>query len=173
MSRPLKETAVVLALRNLLWIVLMPGMVAGLIPWRYFGVGAVHPDASNPRQLLGLASIAAGILLLGACIWEFAHRGRGTLSPADPPKHLVVDGLYRYVRNPMYVAVSLIVLGEALFAASWNLVLYWLFFFTAANVFVLGYEEPFLRRQFGATYERYARAVHRWIPRFTPYRAAD
>jgi len=65
------------------------------------------------------------------------------------------------------------VLGEALFAASWSLVLYWLFFFTAANVFVLGYEEPFLRRQFGATYDQYARTVHRWIPRFTPYRATD
>jgi protein-S-isoprenylcysteine O-methyltransferase Ste14 len=166
-------SSVLLALRSLLWTILMPGMVAGYIPWQYFGLNRVSFAPGNPRQLLGLGSVVLGVALLAECIWEFARRGRGTLSPVDPPRHLVVDGLYRYVRNPMYVAVTLIVLGEALIAASGALVLYWLVFFTAANVFVIGYEEPWLRRRFGAAYENYSRHVGRWIPRLTSYRTED
>ena len=87
------------------------------------------------------------------------------MSPADPPKELVVQGLYRYVRNPMYLSVLTIVLGEILLTRSIPLLVYWLGFFAAANVFVMGYEEPTLRRQFGESYERYTRSVGRWIPR--------
>lgn len=103
-----------LVLRSLLWTILLPGVVAGYVPWRYLGVSQVRLDPSNPLHLLGLLLITIGAALLGACIWEFARRGRGTLSPVDPPKELVVHGLYRYVRNPMYVSVSTIVFGEAL-----------------------------------------------------------
>lgn len=154
-----------LALRSLLWTMLLPGMMAGYIPLRYFGVARVRLDLTNPRQLLGLAVIALGVALLAACIWEFARRGRGTLSPVDPPKELVVHGLYRYVRNPMYVAVSAIVLGEALLARSTALLLYWAIFFTLVNLFVRFYEEPALRRQFGDSYLRYTERVGRWLPR--------
>lgn len=154
-----------LALRSLLWTILLPGMVAGFIPWRFFGVSQARPDFANPIDLLALLIIAAGVALLAACIWEFASRGRGTLSPADPPKELVVQGLYRYVRNPMYVAVSAIVLGEALLARSTALLVYWAVFFTLVNVFVRFYEEPALRRQFGESYERYTQRVGRWLPR--------
>src|SRR5678815_1976293 len=166
----MKPGNVLLALRSLLWTVLMPGMVAGYIPWRYLGLNAVTFVPGNARQLLGLVSAILGVALLAECIWEFARRGRGTLSPVDPPVHLVVEGLYKYVRNPMYVAVTLIVLGEAVIAASWTVFFYWVCFFIAANVFVVGYEEPWLRRQFGESYEQYTRHVRRWVPRLTPYR---
>ena len=156
-----------LFLRSLLWTVLFPGMIAGYIPWRWFGVAHVRPDFTNPLDLLALLLIAAGAALLAACIWEFARRGRGTLSPVDPPTELVVQGLYRYVRNPMYLSVSTILLGEALLTRSLALLGYWAIFFAAANVFVMVYEEPALRRQFGESYERYRREVGRWIPRLT------
>ena len=154
-----------LALRSLLWTVLLPGMIAGYVPWRWLGISQVRPGFTNPLDLLGLLVIVAGAALLGACIWEFASRGRGTLSPVDPPKELVVQGLYRYVRNPMYVAVSTILVGEALLARSTALLVYWGIFFAAANLFVMLYEEPALRRQFGDSYVRYQQRVGRWLPR--------
>jgi protein-S-isoprenylcysteine O-methyltransferase Ste14 len=155
---------VTLALRSLLWTILLPGVVAGYIPWRFYGLSQLQPNLRRPLDLLGLLLIMVGAVLLGACIVEFATRGRGTLSPVDPPKELVVQGLYRYVRNPMYVSVSTIVLGEALLARSLALLFYWAIFFTAANLFVLLYEEPALRRQFGESYERYTEQVGRWLP---------
>jgi protein-S-isoprenylcysteine O-methyltransferase Ste14 len=157
-----------LVLRSLLWTVLLPGIFAGYVPWRYFGLRDARVDLGDPRQLLGSAAIAAGVLLLGACIWEFARRGHGTLSPLDPPATLVVQGLYRYVRNPMYLSVTTIVLGEALLIGSVALVVYWAVWFVAVNLIVLGYEEPALRRQFGSSYEEYTRRVGRWIPRLAP-----
>ena len=157
--------AIGLLLRSLLWTVLLPGTFAGLLPWRYFGLSQVHLDWSNPVHMLGVILMAGGATLLATCIWEFALSGRGTLSPVDPPTELVVQGLYRYVRNPMYVAVLTIVLGEIVLTRSGALAVYWLTFFVVANVFVMGYEEPTLRRQFGESYERYVRDVSRWIPR--------
>ena len=154
-----------LALRTLLWTLLLPGMVAGYIPWRFYGLSRVHVDATNPVTLLALLLMAAGVGLLLACVREFAARGKGTLSPVDPPKDLVVQGLYRYVRNPMYLAVSTIVLGEALLARSRALLVYWVIFFVIVNLFVRLYEEPALRRQFGESYERYQQRVGRWLPR--------
>jgi len=161
----LKTNPLLLAARSLLWTLLLPGVVAGFIPWRYFGVGKAQVDWSNPRQLLGVAAITAGGLLLAACIVDFARRGRGTLSPMDPPKELVVQGLYRSVRNPMYLSVLTIILGEALLTGSWALVGYGAGFFLLANLFVLGFEEPKLRRMFGASYELYCQQVGRWVPR--------
>jgi protein-S-isoprenylcysteine O-methyltransferase Ste14 len=155
-----------LALRSLLWTLLLPGVMAGFIPWRYLGVSRAHIDWQNPRQLAALVPIAAGVALLATCIWEFARSGRGTLSPVDPPKRLVVRGLYRYVLNPMYLAESIIVLVEALLIATLDLLLYWGFFFGIVNLFVIGYEEPTLRAQFGAEYDEYTRRVGRWLPSF-------
>lgn len=154
-----------LALRSMLWTILLPGVFAGYVPWRYFGVSQVQLDLSDPLHLLGLLLIAIGAALLGACIWEFARRGRGTLSPVDPPKELVVHGLYRYVRNPMYLSVSTIAFGEAVLARSTALLVYWAIFFTVVNLFVVLYEEPTLRSQFGESYERYTQRVGRWLPR--------
>lgn len=157
-----------LAARSLIWAALLPGLFAGYVPWRYFGLREVRIELSNPVHLVGLASLTIGILLLAACIGEFATRGRGTLSPLDPPRHLVVRGLYRYVRNPMYLSVTAIVLGEVLLTSSTALLVYWIIWFVTANMFVLIYEEPALRNEFGASYDDYCRRVGRWLPRLRP-----
>ena len=154
-----------LFLRSAFWTLAFPGFFAGFLPWRYFGVSDVLIDWTNPLHLVGLVLIALGSVLLIACIVEFARRGRGTLSPADPPKELVVQGLYRYVRNPMYLSVSTIVLGEVMLTKSIPLFIYWVTWFACVNLFVMGYEEPYLRRQFGESYAAYTRSVGRWIPR--------
>src|SRR5688572_13787891 len=159
---------VLLTLRSLLWAILLPGVVAGYVPWAVFGVRDVVLDPSRPGHILGLALIAAGTVLLVLCIVDFARIGRGTLSPVDPPTRLVVRGLYRHVRNPMYLSVTAILLGELALARSSVLLVYLLGFLVAANVFVIGYEEPKLRSQFGASYEDYSRRVGRWLPRWAP-----
>lgn len=156
---------ILLFLRSLLWTILLPGVFAGYLPWRFFGLNRVRIDRSDPVDLAGVIIVAVGAVLLGVCIFEFARSGRGTLSPADPPRHLVVRGLYRYVRNPMYLAVTTIVLGEWLLTRSPALALYWAGWFACVNLFVMGYEEPTLRDQFGESYEEYARRVPRWVPR--------
>lgn len=156
-----------LAVRSLLWTILLPGFFAFYVPWRFFGLRR-PPDLTSPLPLLGLLCVGLGTGLLAACIFEFARSGRGTLSPLDPPRHLVVRGLYRYVRNPMYLSVTTIVLGEALLMRSAALAMYWAFWFAGVNLFVMGYEEPTLRRQFGESYDEYTRQVGRWIPRLPP-----
>lgn len=92
--------------------------------------------------------------------------GRGTLAPIDPPKNLVIQGLYRYVRNPMYVSVVTILLGESIFFMSRPILIEAGIFFAMANLFVAFYEEPALRQQFGDAYEKYKQSVGRWIPRY-------
>jgi protein-S-isoprenylcysteine O-methyltransferase Ste14 len=154
-----------LVLRSLLWTILLPGFFAGYVPWRYFGLGRVRLDMSSPAHVLGLITMGLGITLLVVCIFEFARSGRGTLSPADPPRTLVVRGLYRYVRNPMYLSVTILVLGEILLTRSRALAGYLAIWLLAVNLFVRGYEEPTLRRQFGASYDEYTRKVGRWIPK--------
>jgi protein-S-isoprenylcysteine O-methyltransferase Ste14 len=153
-----------LALRSLLWTILLPGVFAGYVPWRFFGLGRAQVDLFNAVHVLGLVLILSGAALLATCIFEFARSGRGTLSPVDPPRHLVVRGLYRYVRNPMYLSVLTMVLGEILVTGSSALAIYWALFFLAVNLFVMGYEEPALRRDFGISYDEYCRHVRRWMP---------
>jgi protein-S-isoprenylcysteine O-methyltransferase Ste14 len=158
-----------LAARSLLWAILLPGIVAGYVPWRYFGVSRVR-EAFGPLQSIGLLCMAMGIALLVACIVEFARRGKGTLSPVDPPRYLVVRGLYRFVRNPMYLSVTTILLGEALWVRSAPLTAYWAMWFVCVHLFVIAYEEPNLRERFGSSYDHYARHVRRWIPGVRGYR---
>jgi len=153
-----------LILRSLLWTVLLPGFFAGYVPYRYFGLAEVPLDYTRLDHIVGLLLMGVGIALLATCIFEFARSGRGTLSPADPPRELVVRGLYRYVRNPMYLAVLTTVLGEIVLTRSIDLAFYWLAFFVAVNVFVMTVEEPMLRAQFGESYESYTARVGRWIP---------
>jgi protein-S-isoprenylcysteine O-methyltransferase Ste14 len=153
-----------LLLRSILWTILLPGFVAAYVPWRFFGFEPGTIDVSRPWSGLGVVCLAFGAALLAACIVEFARSGRGTLSPVDPPRLLVVHGLYRYVRNPMYLSVSLVVLGEALASGSAALGIYWAIWFAAVNLFVIAYEEPALRQKFGASYDDYAQRVNRWIP---------
>jgi protein-S-isoprenylcysteine O-methyltransferase Ste14 len=156
----------VLALRSLLFALLLPGSVTLLIP--YF----VLTDAgvtSVPRwtvlQFAAVLVIAAGFAILVRCILDFARLGKGTLAPVDPPKALVVGGLYRYVRNPMYVGVTAVLVGEVALFESRALLWYTACWFLIVNLFVILYEEPVLRAKFGESYEQYRRSVGRWIPR--------
>jgi protein-S-isoprenylcysteine O-methyltransferase Ste14 len=159
-------SSISLALRSLFWTLLLPGFVAGYVPWMLFGLGQARITPITPLTIVALVAIACGAVLLALCIFEFARSGRGTLSPADPPRQLVVRGLYNYMRNPMYLGVTCILLGEALLLRSQSLFAYWMGWFALVNVFVIAYEEPALRRQFGSSYEDYRRSVGRWIPRF-------
>jgi len=113
---------------------------------------------------VALVQIAIGFAIYVRCVWDFAARGRGIPAPLEHPKQLVVTGLYRYVRNPMYVGVLLVMLGEALFFRSQPLLEYTIIWFAIVHVVVLVYEEPNLRRKFGSSYDDYAATVGRWIP---------
>ena len=155
-----------LAVRSVLWAVLFPGFFAGYVPWRFFGLRQAQVDPASPADILGVVFMGLGISLLAACILEFARSGRGTLSPVDPPRRLVARGLYQYVRNPMYLSITTIVLGEVILTGSVGLAVYWALWFLGANAFVIGYEEPTLRARFGASYDEYTRRVGRWMPRF-------
>ena len=154
-----------LVLRSLFFALVVPGTVAVLIPYLIVvREGASIVGSWTPRHFLSLVPMVVGAAVLVWCIWDFAAKGRGTLAPVDPPKQLVVQGLYRYVRNPMYLGVLVLLLGEAAFFNSITLLQYTAIWFVIVNLFVVFYEEPALRRRFGDSYERYFRSVHRWLP---------
>ena len=154
-----------LALRSLFFTMVVPGTVAVLIPYLIVsGTGVRISGPWNPLQFLSLVPMLVGTAILLRCIWDFAAQGRGTLAPIDPPKELVVQGPYRYVRNPMYVGVLVLLLGQTAFFRSVALLQYTAVWFIVVHLFVVLYEEPSLRRRFGSSYERYSRTVHRWLP---------
>ena len=132
----------------------------------FFLLSGFPAPGRGPLAWFGLLVLVTGALLYFRCAWEFAVRGLGTPAPIAPTKFLVVSGLHRYVRNPMYIGVWLVILGEAALFHSAILVAYAAFFCIPVHLFVIFYEEPTLRRQFGESYEEYRRAVPRWIPRF-------
>ena len=167
------RSAAWLAVRSLIWTLLLPGVVAGYLPWRFFGLSEANPQLRNPVDVLGLVAMAIGVVLLGACILEFGRSGRGTLAPLDPPKELVVEGLYRFVRNPMYLSVVTILIGECLLTRSLPMLEFTAGWLVVVNLFVIGYEEPTLRREFGDSYQRYVRRVGRWIPSMRPRDPGD
>jgi protein-S-isoprenylcysteine O-methyltransferase Ste14 len=152
-------------LRTVVFTILVPGTELVLVPLVVvlFDVG--------PRFELGLARYAGlvpllvGLAIILRCFVDFIRRGRGTPAPYDPPRELVVIGLYRYVRNPQYVGVVLVVLGEALLTGMVVLFGYAAFFAIGYHLFVKYYEEPTLDRLFGESYARYREAVPRWLPR--------
>jgi protein-S-isoprenylcysteine O-methyltransferase Ste14 len=153
-------------LGSALFLLIAPGIVAGVIPWWLTGWSTearVHPVVVVTG---GLLVVAGGAVLLHAFA-RFALEGRGTPAPVAPTDQLVVGGAYRYVRNPMYLAVAATILGQALILGRWGLLLYLLFFGTAVGAFVRFYEEPTLERAYGVDYDAYRRAVPAWIPRLT------
>ena len=125
--------------------------------------------AGGAPLVLGVILLALGFALMVWCWSEFARRGRGTPAPFDPPRQLVIAGPYRYVRNPMYVAGILVILGQAALYRSMPLVGYAAVFLMASFAFVVGYEEQTLARRFGSEYAAYKGEVRRWIPRLHPY----
>lgn len=127
--------------------------------------GLSRPGSLGSLQVIGALLAAAGVVPMAWSFLSFVFRGRGTPAPFDPPRLLVVDGPYRYVRNPMYLGAILSLLGVALFSVSPWLLAYTAAFVLWAHLFVVGYEEPRLRRSFGDDYAAYAARVHRWLPR--------
>jgi protein-S-isoprenylcysteine O-methyltransferase Ste14 len=154
----------VLFLRSLFFALILPGSVTLLIPYLLLGPGGVVVREWGALQYVALIASGAGATILIRCIADFARIGRGTLAPVDPPTQLVVRGLYRYVRNPMYVGVFCVLVGEAALFRSGALLLYTAIWFLVVNLFVILYEEPALRARFGESYEQYRRSVGRWIP---------
>ena len=149
--------------KTLLFTVLVPGTVVGLVPhWIRVATGAA--PAGPLSRAFALLLALAGLASYGWCAFDFA-RAAGTPAPIDPPRELVARGLYRYSRNPMYVGVLSLIAAQALFFASPAISLYAALLFLAFHSFVVYYEEPTLARSFGAAYQRYRASVPRWIPK--------
>ena len=151
------------ALKSFIFLILAPGMVAGYIPLALLRRG--------PKVEMGVFTYLAiplwmiGTIILIWSFWNFLHQGRGTPAPIDPPKELVATGFYRHVRNPMYVGVLAVILGHFLWFGFWWLFAYAGMVFLIFHAFVTLYEEPMLKKRFGAAYEHYLEEIPRWIPR--------
>jgi len=154
------------ALGSLAFFVLAPGSTAGLVPWL---VTSWEGHASGWAVGVGAGVTVAGTALVVAAFVQFVTEGRGTPAPVAPTQELVVGGLYRWVRNPMYLGVAAAIAGQAVMFASLGVVLWLVVFVAAVTAFVRLYEEPTLRRTYGPSYETYAAAVRRWIPRLRPW----
>jgi protein-S-isoprenylcysteine O-methyltransferase Ste14 len=152
------------------FLVLAPGMVAGLVPWWLTGWEVEEPlPYWTALRLVGGVLLVAGIGVLLHAFGRFVVEGRGTPAPVAPTERLVVGGLYRYVRNPMYLAVSAMIVGQALLVGQLILLAYAAVLCAAFAAFVYLYEEPTLAGRFGREYEAYRRAVPAWRPRRRPW----
>jgi len=152
---------VILFLKTLVFTLIVPGTVAGYLPWLIAG--------NRPLGSLGYLITSLILFLIGAaiylwCLWDFAVFGQGTPAPIDAPRRLVIRGLYRYTRNPMYVGVLTVVLGWAALFQAPSLLLYALAVGAVFHLFVVLYEEPRLSQIFGTEYENYRSRVGRWLP---------
>ena len=156
---------------SILFLVVAPGTVAGLVPWLLTGWQG-YDAMPVPLTVLGAVLLAAGVAVLLHAFGQFVLEGLGTPFPAAPPRHLVVGGLYRYVRNPMYVALVAAVLGQALVLGRLNLLVYAVLVWATTAAFVRFREEPVLGRSFGAEYAEYRGAVRAWWPRLRPWNGA-
>jgi protein-S-isoprenylcysteine O-methyltransferase Ste14 len=152
------------AIRSILFFILAPGMVAGYVPLALLRTGS--RIQTGFFSYLAIPLWVIGTAMLVWCFWDFLVKGKGTPAPIDPPKELVISGLYNYVRNPMYVGVLLVIIGHFLWFGNWNLLIYAILVFLGFSAFVILYEEPTLKRNFGAAYEDYLKRVPRWIPKF-------
>jgi protein-S-isoprenylcysteine O-methyltransferase Ste14 len=150
-------------LKTIVFTFLVPGTVTILVPYWLLSSRSVPPEPS-PVRYLGALPILIGAAIYIWCAWDFTFAGRGTPAPIDPPKELVVRGLYRYVRNPIYIGILLILLGEAFLFASQRLFAYVAVMFMLYFLVVILYEEPTLKHKFGESYRRYCKDVPRWIP---------
>ena len=159
------------AIGSAAFFVLAPGTVAGLVPWWITGyrLPELNSIVSWVAVVLGFALVAAGLAVLIKAFVRFVTAGRGTPAPIAPTEYLVVGGSYRHVRNPMYVAVVTVILGQALAFWSLGLLGYGLLVWLIMAAFVRGYEEPVLQERYGASYELYRKSVRGWIPRLHPW----
>lgn len=153
-----------------LFLLIAPGVVAGYIPWMLcrwrFGVPLL---GTYLFRVAGIVFVAAGLAVLIDSFARFALQGLGTPAPVFPTRYLVVSGLFRYVRNPMYLAVLSLIFGQGLFFGSVRVLEYGIAVWAAFYVFVTIYEEPVLRRKYGEEYEEFCAQVPGWIPRWRPW----
>lgn len=158
-------------LGSAIFFVVAPGVMAGAVPWWINGWQFSAPLLGvGITRAAGVALILIGLPGLLDSFRRFVVDGLGTPAPVAPTESLVVTGLYRYVRNPMYVAVLAIILGQWLLFADWRLLIYGAAFWLVTHIFVVTYEEPTLRESFGAGYDAYLKGVPRWLPRFSAWR---
>lgn len=150
--------------KTVIFTLVMPGTVGVYVPQALRHGGAELPAAV---RILGLVLVACGAVIYLWCAWDFTSKGLGTPAPIDAPRVLVVQGLYRFTRNPMYVGVSAVILGQATYYGSRTVMIYLCFVVLAFYLFVRFYEEPTLRRLFGEQYDDYRRRVPRWIFRLS------
>jgi protein-S-isoprenylcysteine O-methyltransferase Ste14 len=151
-----------------------PGVFVGLIPWLLTGWQVREPVPYwAPMRVLGVILLVAGLIALIQAFVRFVVEGLGTPVPVAAPERLVVGGVYRNVRNPMYVALLAVIVGQALLLGQLGLLLYAAGIWLIAAAFVRFYEEPALRRRFGADYEAYRRAVPAWWPRLRPWKPGE
>jgi protein-S-isoprenylcysteine O-methyltransferase Ste14 len=162
------------ALGSVLFLVLAPGFVAGLVPWWLTRWQVREPVPFwLPLRVAGVVLLTVGLAVLLHAFARFVLEGVGTPAPVAPTERLVVGGLYRYVRNPMYLAVAALIVGQALALGQLVLLPYAGAFALTVAAFVHFYEEPALRRRFGHEYDAYLSSVPPWLPRRTPWDAGD
>lgn len=163
---PNPNQPVLLPARSFLFAALLPIVMTGWIPLVMFERRPTWDDgAVAAHEYLAVMLGAGALCAYASCAWQFTRKGRGTVAPWDGPRKLVQRGLYRWVRNPMYISLGLILLSEAAYFESWRIALYLLCMTCVAQLLVVLHEEPELSFRFGAMYEDYKRAVPRWFPR--------
>lgn len=151
--------------RAIVYATLFVGLLLVYVPSRLLSrSGIVPPSVISAPQIGGMIIVALGTAIALWCILTFVFVGKGTAAPFDPPRRLVINGPYRFVRNPMYIGAIVTMLGVALFYGSLSILTYAAVFFLATHLFVILYEEPVLRQTFGEDYEKYCRRVRRWWP---------
>jgi protein-S-isoprenylcysteine O-methyltransferase Ste14 len=156
------------------FLVIAPGTVAGLVPW-WISNWRIRPALLDFPYFrwLGVLLIVAAVPVLLDSFARFALQGLGTPAPVFPTQHLVVSGLYRYVRNPMYVAVATVILGQGLLFGNVQVLEYGGLVWLGFHLFVVFYEEPTLRRSFGSEYEAFCAHVGRWVPRLSAWHGGE
>ncbi len=160
------------ALKTIFFMLLVPGLLLGVLPAWFMATDTALFSFGVFRWLaVPFWLVGTGVMLW--CAWDFTVKGRGTPAPIDPPKELVVSGLYRYVRNPMYDGALLVLLGHVLWFPSMSLIVSPVILFAAFHLFVVFYEERHLHKTFGAAYDEYCRNVPRWLPRIKASRGND
>ena len=152
-------------IKTIIFIIVLPGAVMVYVPYYLLSANfeLFFPDI-NAFRFIGIIPISIGAAIVLWCLWDFISSGKGTPAPIDPPKILVLKGLYRLTRNPMYVGVLFVLFGEILLFESTALIIYAFFVWLLFNSFVILYEEPTLKNKFGRSYEQYVDSVPRWLP---------
>ncbi|MCI0563993.1 MAG: isoprenylcysteine carboxylmethyltransferase family protein [Nitrososphaera sp.] len=159
------------AIKTLIFTIVVPGSVTVLVPYLLLSSGhGLYRWQIGPLRFLGIFPIILGVFFYLRCAWDFTFTGGGTPAPIDPPKRFVAKGLFRIVRNPMYVGITLILTGESILFESPKLLAYAAILWVGFHLFVIFYEEPTLRKKFGTIYEEYCRSVPRWIPKIKNYK---